>query len=118
MTNIHKKGKLEACTLCDYTYEPNQKHGNLWARLKYHIDQTHPDFYEKKNFCQFCSKSFIYRYSLKAHEQNHNARMKQVCDICGYECFQKKGKYFSVTYICFVCSSCKNEPKLLASQII
>ena len=101
---IHKKGKFEVCTLCDYKYELHVKHGNKWARLQYHIDQSHPDLFEKTHFCQYCTKSFIYRYTLKAHEQNHNARMKQVCDICGYECFQKKGKYFSdvPTFSCMI----------------
>ena len=56
----HNVDKHKNCPCCDFTTPTDQK-------LCIHIDVHHPEYEDKKFFCDKCGKSFIYELSLKQH---------------------------------------------------
>jgi hypothetical protein len=72
----HDIDKHKRCPCCNFKTPQKQK-------LHIHIDVHHPEYDEKKLFCDKCAKSFIYELSLKQHV---NFR----CKFSVYEQDQKK----------------------------
>ena len=87
----HDIDKHKQCPCCNFKTPQKQK-------LCIHIDVHHPEYDEKKLFCDKCGKSFIYELSLKQHvnfrckfsEYEQNERKKVFnCDHC-HMTFTKK----------------------------
>ena len=78
----HKSGRFQVCTLCDYKAVQSN---HSWRGLCVHIDKKHPDFAEKKHFCEQCGKGFIYIHTLNYHKKSHEEKVKHACDLCGEE---------------------------------
>ena len=83
---VHEKEKHHKCPCCTYK-------NPLLFRLNIHIDRVHPDYGEKKIFCNHCPKSFIYKASLKKHLEmlpehrnlkpySWNPKLNMKCDYC------------------------------------
>ena len=75
----HDINKHKKCPCCDFKTPQKQK-------LYVHIDNNHPEYDEKKFFCEKCGRGFIYELTLTQHS-------KFTCKFSDYEeRKRKKGK--------------------------
>ena len=60
-----------------------------WHLIKRrHIEEKHPENYEKKFLCDICGKGFIFEDSRKIHKSGNHSQKS--CQICGKVCFNKQ----------------------------
>ena len=77
----HKTDKHHQCPHCTYK-------SPVLVRVRIHIDSAHPEVGEKKLFCNHCTKSFIYKDSLKRHldqlkeKAKYQPKISIKCDYC------------------------------------
>ena len=72
----HEKDKHKQCPHCSY-------HRASLREIEYHIDDKHPELYDKRFDCHHCSKSFIFERSLKHHLDKMQVRKQLECKLCG-----------------------------------
>ena len=59
----HETEKHHQCPYCEF-------HHHVIGCLHIHIDSKHPEHDKKQFFCDHCSRSFIFKISLKKHHEN------------------------------------------------